>query len=75
MKIYGYAKDGMNLQELVEVTFQAEPNQLRKIASFLTETAQGLEQERDLFGHGHAKDYCEKWPDEYPEIIVFKPNS
>lgn len=75
MKIYGYPKDGNDLQELIEVTFQAQPDQLRKLASFLSEMAQGLEEDRESFGHGHAKDYCENWSDEYPEIIVFKPNS
>lgn len=75
MKIYGYPKEGNDLQELVEVTFQAEPNQLRGLASFLMEMAQGLEENREDFGHGHAKDYCENWADENPEIIVFKPNS
>ena len=73
MKIYGYPKDGEELQELVEVTFQAQPESLRELAKFLNEMAEGLENDYENFGHGHAKDYCENWNDENPEIIVFKP--
>ncbi|MGQ9427703.1 Imm32 family immunity protein [Gilvimarinus sp. F26214L] len=75
MKIYGYPKNVNDLQELVEVTFQAEPDELRQLAKFLAKMAQSLEDDRGGFGHGHAKDYCEDWEDENPEIIVFKPNS
>jgi hypothetical protein len=74
MKIFGYSGDSDQLQELLEVTFQAQPEQLRTIANFLTEMADGLEQDRDNFGHGHLKDYCDSWLEEYPEMIVFKPD-
>ena len=75
MKVYGYPKGGNDLQELVEITLQAEPMQLRKLASFLLEMAQDLEANKDSFDHGHVKDYVEGWPDDNPEIIVFQPNS
>lgn len=75
MKIYGYTKDGDDLEELVEITFQSEPDKLKELAQFLNKMANELENDRDNFGHGHAKDYCEDWGDENPEIIVFHPNS
>ena len=75
MKIYGYAKDGDELQELAETTVQSEPEQLRKLAGFFTKMADALETDRKNFGHGHAQDYCEDWSDDDPEIIIFKPNS
>jgi len=75
MKIFGTGEDGDEYQELYEVGFQAHPNNLRKLAKFLEEMACSLENDPKNFGHGHAKDFCENWNEENPDIIVFKPNT
>lgn len=75
MKIFGYPVNGEKLEELIEVTFQAEPQKLKELAKFLEAMAVELENDREGFGHGHAKDFCKNWSSESPEIIVFKPNS
>jgi len=75
MKIFGAGTGGEAFQELYEVGIQAKPDSLRELAKFLEEMASSLEKDIENFGHGHAKDFCENWNDENPEIIVFNPNT
>jgi hypothetical protein len=75
MKLYGYAKSSDDLLELEELTLQGEPETLRQLAKFLDKMADGIENDREDFGHGHANDYCFDWPEDAAEITVFKPAS
>ena len=73
MKLYGYTKSSESVEEVVELTFQCQPSELREIAKFLQDMADGIENDGENFGHGHAKDYCDNWPENSAEIIVYKP--
>ena len=39
----------------------------------LPENIGGIENDKGKFGHGHAKDYCENWHEDDPDVIVFAP--
>jgi hypothetical protein len=58
MKIFGYADDGLPIEEidpskLAEVTVNATPKELRSIAAFLPYSADLMEQMGSRFGHVH----------------------
>jgi len=76
MKVFGYVEKQHNengLVELSEITFQASPDTLREIASFLVVAAQKAEELGSRFDHFHIqqvhKDWHAKLP-ERPDIVV-----
>lgn len=74
MRIYGYKSDGSeDLCELDEITFQATPWELEKIAEFLFKYAQVMKKPSNSFEHAHLADENVDW-NENPDIIVFKEN-
>lgn len=77
MKVFGYGKSADQLEELYELTFSARPDELRKIAQFLSDMASELENDSESFGHAHMKDFCHGWPESEggPDVIVFNPDS
>ena len=78
MKAYGYPENEEDLAsavQLTEVTFVADPVQLRKIAAFLEHCA-AWEEEHEGAGHLHFRDvYKEFWRELPPgatDVIVSK---
>ncbi len=59
MKFYGYTSDdeSATLEELVEVTLCAGPDNLRSLAEFLLHVAEEMERHGDDFGHEHFADF------------------
>lgn len=75
MKIYGYEKDIVDdekLIELEEVTIQASSENLKKIAQFILETVKIIDENHDKFGHEHFKDFMREYGWEGPDIIISK---
>lgn len=72
MKIFGYQKNKLNdegLLEMEEITFQGTPEQLRLVADFLRTAADNIEANPGKFDHGHISSNNATW-DDYPEIVV-----
>jgi hypothetical protein len=75
MKIYGYKKDliGINeLFELEEITIQTTAENLKKIAEFISTTADIVDEQGSAFGHEHFKDFMKEDAWEGPDIIISK---
>jgi hypothetical protein len=76
MKVFGHVKTlnhPESLVELSEVTFQASPESLRTVASFLVKAAEDLERKGASFGHRHIQDEAKGWfniQPEPPDVIV-----
>jgi hypothetical protein len=71
-KAYGYARDGWvedGPTELIEVTFQASPKFLRRVAEHLLAAASALEPD-DHFDHVHLQDEWSHWSDDMPDVVV-----
>ena len=75
MKIFGYVEKKENdegLMKMNEITFQTEPEMLRKIAGFFMETASDMEKWKEKFGHNHFKDGFDEWNESWPDIVISK---
>ena len=74
MKCYGYSKkDSDTLLEMTEITFQADPIKLRKVADFLYECAKNIENDSE-WEHGHLQDskyYEQISKDNFFDLIVY----
>ena len=77
MKIFGYNKSNNSPIELIEpfelaeITVNASPFELRKIADFLNFTANNMEAKGDRFDHEHLADNYDCFSDS-PHFVVFK---
>jgi hypothetical protein len=57
--------------ECSEITLQASPDILRKIAEFLVLSAEKIEDSKDAEGiHFHLRDEWKEWSQEFPDLIV-----
>jgi hypothetical protein len=77
MKLYGYKDEGLPIEEiepeeLAEITLVANPEELKKIASFLLATAQRMESMGASYCHEHLAD---KQPgfETSPHFVVSRP--
>jgi hypothetical protein len=57
MKAYGYQKDGEELLELKEVTFQLGLDEIENLIQFFSAARDDLEKFGDEFGHSHLQDF------------------
>lgn len=78
MEIHGYANQGLAIEdiramELAEITLVATPEELRRIAQFLTNCANGIEQDGKLWEHEHLADQDDLFEDS-PHFVVFNPD-
>ena len=75
MKIFGYAKKdvGNGLLEMKEVSFSANPANLRAIAAFLQSCADGIEKEPKRWGHEHFSSIRKIATPKGPDVIVCNP--
>jgi hypothetical protein len=53
MKAYGYSRNDPQLLEMSEVTFAGSPTALRRLASFISRTADQMERNSPGFDHEH----------------------
>lgn len=77
MKIYGYTQAGRQADESVpaemaEVTLQASPDELRRIAEFLQGCANGIEAHGKSWEHEHLVDR-DSFFRSSPQFVVFNP--
>lgn len=77
MKIYGYADEEKDIEdivpdELVEITLVASPEELRRIARFLEDCANGMEVRGKSWEHEHLSDK-DKYFKDSPHFVVFNP--
>jgi hypothetical protein len=75
MKLYGYTEEELDKDEpsplnLTEVTIMSNPSELRKIAKFLIDKANDIEQAEKGFEHEHLCDVDPSFESE-PHIIVW----
>jgi hypothetical protein len=80
MKIFGriealHEEDGLAV--LSEVTFEASPIELRRIAAFLHIQADEMAKSGDDYGHRHLQDDEREWfkKESLPDVIVARPPS
>ncbi len=77
MKIHGYADEGKEIEdivpaELAEITLVATPEELRRIARFLENCANGIEARGKSWEHEHLSDKDKSFKDS-PHFVVFNP--
>ena len=78
MNVYGYSKRIVNeygLHELSEVTFEVPLADLRRIAAFLTESADRMESGEWQSDHYHLTGFDREWEHDHPhsDVIVLHP--
>jgi hypothetical protein len=77
MKIHGYPDEGKEIEdivpnELAEITLVATPDELRRIARFLENCANGMEARGKSWEHEHLSDK-DKFFNNSPHFVVFNP--
>jgi hypothetical protein len=77
MKIHGYANEGKEIEdivpaELAEITLVASPEELRRIAKFLEDCANGMDTRGKSWEHEHLSDK-DKYFENSPHFVVFNP--
>jgi hypothetical protein len=77
MKIHGYVNKGSKTGEimpveLTEITLVAAPTELRRIAKFLENCANGMETQGKSWEHEHLSDRDQLFQNS-PHFIVFNP--
>jgi len=75
MKAYGYSSKidmGKGPIPLDEITLWGKPEVLRELANFINLMANELQCNPD-FDQMHLRDTWDKWTDDYPDIIICKP--
>ncbi|UCV04940.1 hypothetical protein [Dechloromonas denitrificans] len=77
MKIHGYADEGLEIEEIVpaelaEITLVATPEELRRIAKFLENCANGIETRGTSWEHEHLSDK-DRFFMGSPHFVVFNP--
>ena len=75
MKAYGYSSKvdiGEGPLPLSEISFWGEPEVLREIAKFIELMANEIQCNPD-FDHKHLRDSWREWQDDYPDVIIGRP--
>jgi hypothetical protein len=77
MKIHGYADEYLEVEaivsaELAEITLVASPEELRRIARFLENCANGMEAHGRSWEHEHLSDK-DRYFEGSPHLVVFNP--
>ena len=70
MKVYGYSEMETNLLSLSQLTIQANPHQLRALATFILNCANQMENDEN-WEHAHFLDECKSTQTEH-DIIIFR---
>ena len=70
MKTFGKQTTRQQYRELIEVSFQATPEEIRTLAEFLLSVASTMDTCGDNFGHSHLRDWLTGWDKNWPDIIV-----
>ena len=72
VKVFGYQKNGENLIELQEVSFQSDIKELDKIIKFLQDVKEQHSKVIDEVElcHSHFRDWDVEWKVDSPDIIV-----
>lgn len=73
MKCSGYAASSDELVDLGEITIQADPDALRKLADFIRRCADEIEVQGDDWEHEHFQDSpLSESVDASTDVIVFR---
>jgi len=73
--LYGYSSRTVNeygLLEMREISFDASPSDLRKIANFLEKMADVIDTGQAMSSHAHINNVIDSWDREHPnkDIVV-----
>lgn len=79
LKIYGYKDEGLEPQdvrpgELAEITLVATPDELRRIAKFMNQAAEGMEARGRNWEHEHLSDKDKSFRDS-PQFVIYNPEA
>jgi hypothetical protein len=77
VKIHGYANEGLKTEEIVpvelaEITLVATPQELRRMAKFLENCANGMETRGKSWEHEHLSEK-DRLFENSPHFVVFNP--
>jgi len=76
MKIYGYSSvekhELIDPEELAEITLVATPAELRQIAKFIEQAAEGMEANSQIWEHEHLSDSFTEFKNS-PHFVVWNP--
>jgi hypothetical protein len=75
VKIYGYSDQGLPIEEIVslelaEITVNATPGELRKMAAFFSSAADNMERMGAQYSHEHLADRQSGF-DKSPHLTIF----
>lgn len=78
MKAYAYPTgeplNEYGLLELNEVSLSADSKTVRAVAQFLMAAADEMDRMGEGYEHLHMQDQSDVWKEEWPDIVVCKPN-
>lgn len=79
MKLYGYPDEGRPVEEIVpaelaEVTVNATPRELRRMAEFLQFCANEMDRMGNAYGHIHLSDHMKDFRTS-PQFVVMRTPS
>jgi len=75
MKVFGYSKEKSgSLLEMAEVSFLADPEQLRQVARLLLKAADQIEAGGKAFDHLQLRDEWRGWNANLPDVVVVNSN-
>ena len=78
-KLYGYKNEGLPPEEVIpaelaEITLLAGPTELRQIAAFLLQAAEGMEAKGKTWEHEHLSDRMPEFRSS-PHLVVYNPEA
>lgn len=78
LKIYCHLRSGEATStagpfECSEVSIQASPAVLRRLADFLERASRALPPSADAFGHVHLRDEWREWEADFPDVVAVSP--
>jgi len=70
LKCYGYASGTDQLLELSEVSIRANSRDLRRLAAFLIECAEGIDAHEEDWEHAHLGDSAHRVAEAGTDLVV-----
>ncbi len=79
MKLFGYPDQGLPIDEIVpaklaEVTVNATPRELRRMAEFLQFCASEMDRMGDAYGHIHLSDHMKEFRTSSEFVVMRTPS-
>ena len=74
MKIYSHNRKSNRDVETDEITILAAPEELRRLARFISDTAELMLRHGPDFGHEHLQDFERTDDQRKPDVIIASPS-